>query len=119
MADQRFPPPLRLRAKADFDRVFRGRCSAGDGTLVVYAAANALGHPRLGLSVSRAVGKATVRNRWKRRLREAFRLSRDELPCGVDLVVVARGGVEPPLAELRASLVHLARRAARRIEGRP
>lgn len=48
--------------------------------------------PRLGLTVSRKVGGAVVRNRVKRRVREWFRLSRAQLSAGVDLVVIARRG---------------------------
>jgi ribonuclease P protein component len=46
--------------------------------------------PRLGLTVSRRVGGAVVRNRVKRRLREWFRRERAHLPPGLELVVIAR-----------------------------
>jgi ribonuclease P protein component len=51
---------------------------------------NGLGHPRLGLTVPRRVGKAVRRNRLKRLLREAFRLNQHELPQGMDYVVLVR-----------------------------
>ena len=50
---------------------------------------------RLGLSVSRRVGNAVVRNGWKRRLREAFRAVRGQLPAGQDYVVVVRAAEIP------------------------
>ena len=50
---------------------------------------NQVGRIRLGITVSRKVGKACVRNRIKRRLREYFRLNRDKMPAGTDLVFVA------------------------------
>lgn len=48
------------------------------------------GFVRLGLTVSRRVGNAVVRNRVKRRVREWFRHRRENLGDGVDLVVIAR-----------------------------
>ena len=43
-----------------------------------------------------------MRNRWKRLLREAFRLCREELPGGIDLVVIPRGGDDPELERIDA-----------------
>jgi ribonuclease P protein component len=88
---------------------------ASDDTLVVHSCENELGHPRLGLSVSRKVGGAVVRNRWKRLLREAFRLRRPDLPQGVDLVVVPRAGTLTDLSAITESLVGVSRRAARKL----
>ncbi len=48
--------------------------------------------PRLGVTVSRRVGNAVVRNRLKRRIREWFRRKRRALPEGLDLVVIGRRG---------------------------
>ncbi|HEV3136540.1 MAG TPA: ribonuclease P protein component [Pirellulales bacterium] len=112
MTSERFPVQLRLRTSAEFDRVYERRCSASDALLLVYVRENDLPHPRLGLSVSRKVGGAVQRNRWKRLLREAFRLSRAEFPPGIDIVAVPRADVEPGLESLKASLVRLAVRAA-------
>lgn len=114
-ARQRFLPDYHIRSGQDFRRAFHRRCRAGDGWLTVVGCENGLGHPRLGLVVSRKLGKATVRNRWKRLLREAFRLMLRELPAGVDLVVIPRPGVEPGLAILRESLPRLARQVARKL----
>jgi ribonuclease P protein component len=47
---------------------------------------------RIGITASRKVGGAVVRNRIKRRVREWFRQSRDRLPPDVDVVVIARPG---------------------------
>ena len=119
--DHHYPRTLRLVRSADFDRVYRQRATASDGLLLVFADRNGLSHPRLGLSVSRKVGGAVVRNRWKRRLREAFRLNRSNLPPGVDLIVIprttngpSRAG-EPPFELLTQSLVRLAARAAKKL----
>jgi ribonuclease P protein component len=114
MPDQRFRPQHRIRRADEFQRAFRRRRSAGDKSLLVFGYPNGFYHARLGLSVSRKVGGAVVRNRWKRLLREAFRLNRDRLPRGIDLVVVPRLGVTPTLAQLCESLVGLAQRVNER-----
>lgn len=118
MAEFGFPRELRLRKSAEFDRVFAARASVADGNLIVHAAANELEHSRLGLAVSRRVGKAVQRNRWKRLIREAFRLSRAELPVGYDFVVLPRRPQPPLLADLQQSLIRLARRASQKQGGR-
>lgn len=82
--------PGRLSRSADFERAYRRGQSAGNRYLVLYVFPREPGdHPRLGVSVSRRLGGAVVRNRVKRLLREAFRTA-PELPTGRDYVAVAR-----------------------------
>jgi ribonuclease P protein component len=116
MTDQRFPKRSRLLTQEEFDRVFRGKAYAADEVLVMNGCRNGLDRARLGLAVSRKVGGAVVRNRWKRLIREAFRTRRTELPRGFDFVVRPRKGAAPEFASVAASLPNLARRIARRIE---
>jgi ribonuclease P protein component len=113
--DQRFLREHRLRRKTDFDRIYGRRASVSDGTLLIFGDENGLNHPRLGLSVSRKVGSAVRRNRWKRLLREAFRLSRERLPVGIDLIVIPRNANPPHLEEIQHSLIALAGRLKRKL----
>ena len=115
MTAERFLPQYRLRRTVDFERVYRRRRSASDDRLIVFVCKNELAYTRVGLSVSKKVGGAVRRNRWKRLLREAFRLNRLRLPAGVDLVVVPRQGIVPELVPLEESLVRLAGRAASKL----
>jgi CIC family chloride channel protein len=90
--------------------------SVNVGPLRIHGLPNDLGHPRLGLAVSRRVGNAVVRNRNKRMLREAFRLSQHDLPkdpAAYDLVVSVRPHESLPLDDYRNLLLD----AAKRLEG--
>lgn len=108
-----------MRRTDDFRRAYQAKCSAADQWLLVFGYPNGFGYPRLGLSVSRKVGNAIERNRWKRLIREAFRLSRSSLPEGIDLVVIPRKPIRPELEPLLQSLPRLARRVARKAEKLP
>jgi ribonuclease P protein component len=86
----------RLSRSRDFDAVYRHGRSVATRYLVLYAfprpGEDAGDEPRLGLAVSRKVGKAVERNAVKRRLREAFARLEGELARGHDYVIVVRPG---------------------------
>jgi len=108
------PRERRLRLGRDFRRVYGRRASAATDTLVVYADANGLEINRLGVSVGRKHGSSVRRNRIKRLLREAFRLSQAKLPRGYDFVLIPRRAEALTLAALLKELPDLARQAAAR-----
>ena len=109
-----FRPAEHLRRPTDFRRVYDRRRSVSDSWLIVYACENGLPHLRLGLSVSRKVGGAVQRNRLRRLYREAFRLTRHEMPTGLDLVLIPRRPEPPPLETLLKVLPRLVRQVARK-----
>jgi ribonuclease P protein component len=85
---ERLPSAERLRRRTDYLRCYRtGRRRHGSLALV-YFVPNQLGHPRMGITASRKVGKAVVRHRLKRRIKEIYRRWQDrpQLPA-LDLVI--------------------------------
>lgn len=140
MTTNRFPRTARVRARSDFDRIFKhGRRVAlpvlalhwqsADAAAASCARANEVlaqtrpnsrhrferpedSGPRLGLAVSRKVDRRAVgRNRIKRIMRETFRTHRDRLADG-DYVIVGRiGAARLDEPQLRAALLGLLQRA--------
>jgi len=112
-----FPKSVRLLKRVDFKRVERGGARKVSEHFVVVARHNSFDFPRLGTTVSRKVGNAVVRNRWKRRLREIFRRNRDAFPPGFDYVVIVRKvehQIEPAFATLATELIDVLKGAGRR-----
>jgi len=88
----RFPRRARLLRPAEFKTVFERGQRLHEKGLTAIAAANTVGHARLGLAVSKkAVPLAVERNRIKRQIRESFRLHQPRLPAA-DLVILVKPG---------------------------
>jgi ribonuclease P protein component len=117
----------RVLLSRDFQRVSRQgiRVSSRDFVMLVApgwrSGASRAGEgpaPRLGVTASRKVGGAVVRNRVKRSIREWFRRSRARFEGDVDIVVIARPGAAClDCGSLRAELSGLAEKAAARGRG--
>ena len=84
-------PRTSIKQNGDFRRIYARGKSAVSPCVVVYCRKNRLGTNRVGFTVSKKMGKAVVRNRVRRRLREIMRLNSDRLEQGYDLILVARG----------------------------
>ncbi|MCK4341138.1 MAG: ribonuclease P protein component [Phycisphaerae bacterium] len=116
--DFRFPRRRRIRRRPEFQQVMDRGIRVGDPRMTLWALPNRLGYTRLGLAVGRKHGSAVRRNRIKRLLREAFRLTQHELPAGLDLVCVPRAGGDFQLEGCRESFITLTARLARRLARR-
>ena len=83
----KYSSPLKLNHI--FQRLYRTNGCA-NGMIVLYARKNRTSTNRVGITVSKKLGHAVVRNRVRRRLREVYRLHEDQFQPGWDIVVVAR-----------------------------
>lgn len=86
----KFERGRRLRARAEFDRVFRNGRRLDGRQFVMIALPNGKMEHRLGMTVGRKLGVAVIRNRARRLLRESFRRLVPASGQGFDLVIVAR-----------------------------
>ncbi|MEK7755778.1 MAG: ribonuclease P protein component [Planctomycetota bacterium] len=109
---ERFLKREHLRLRRDFARVLAGKCKAADAILVVYALRNDLTFSRIGISVSKRIGNSVRRHHVKRKIREAFRKSKADLPGGLDIVCVARPAAADDGVDVAASLRKLIVKAA-------
>jgi len=82
-----FPRQARLLTSRQFEAVYRGGVRLNVFPLRIVAAARPAGRSRLGLAIGRKTDKAAARNRWKRLIRESFRLQRHGLSRPWDIVV--------------------------------
>ena len=100
-----------LKLNHVFRRLYRTNGFAGP-CLILYARKNRTGQNRVGITVSKKLGKAHIRNRIRRRLREAYRLNEDKFQPGWDIVVVARSkALDAKFADLCNNYLSLAKKA--------
>ncbi len=104
----------RLRRVGDFRRCYERRATASNDWLLVYCCKNGLAWSRVGVSVAKKWGKAHVRNRIRRLLREAFRLSKPDIPKGYDFILIPRRIEDATLQNFQDAVRKLTVQAARR-----
>jgi len=104
---------LRLRNRKDFSRVYRGGRSFANSQVVVYwSKKHDIPQFRLGVSVSKKLGNAVVRNRMRRLLKEIVRLHADRIVEHTDLILIARmPSVRMSYQELERSVLHVLKKA--------
>ncbi len=100
-----------LKLNHIFRRLYATSAHA-NGFLVLYARKNRTNTNRVGITVSKKLGHAVVRNRVRRRLREVYRLNEQAFQPGWDIVAVARSrAVTAPFADLTKAYLSLAQKA--------
>lgn len=116
---RRFPKRIRIHSQRDFDRLFGDGFVSVDPMLVVHTLPNSIGCSRLAISISKRVGSAPLRNRWKRMIREAYRTQRAaSMNSSIDILVRPRRGAVPDQARIAQSLRNLVARAVRQSSGK-
>ena len=81
---------ISLKLDVQFRKLYKKGVSSVRPTLVLYSRRNGLDCCRLGITTSKKIGNAVVRNRARRRLREIYRFYFDDLRQGYDFIIVAR-----------------------------
>ncbi|MGL6196242.1 MAG: ribonuclease P protein component [Thermoguttaceae bacterium] len=105
----------RIRKQDEFQKIYKLRRSVSDSFLILYVFPNGLSKTRLGMSVSRKVGNAVVRNKWKRLIREQFRLNKHTLPVGFDFLFIPKPKTAPiPFQRVGLSLRKLIERVMKK-----
>jgi ribonuclease P protein component len=106
---------MKFSSALKLNHIFRrlyGTPAQSNRFLALYARKNRLNQNRVGITVSKKLGCAVVRNRVRRRLREIYRLNEDRFLPGYDIVVVARSrAVEASFEELHTAYLTAAEKA--------
>ena len=106
---------MKFSSSLKLNHIFRRLYHTGgfaNGMMVLYARRNRTDANRVGITVSKKLGKAHIRNRVRRRLREVYRLNEDKFQPGWDIVVVARSrAIGCDFQELTKAYLSLAKKA--------
>ncbi|MCR8643007.1 ribonuclease P protein component [Paenibacillus sp. N1-5-1-14] len=104
----------RLAKREDFGKVYRhGKSVANHQFVLYYFSRPRQENFRLGISASKKIGNAVVRNRMRRCIKEVIRLNKELLTNGYDYIVIVRKpAAEMSYQELEKSIKHVIRKAS-------
>jgi ribonuclease P protein component len=102
-----------LKKDSDFRKVYRSGKSIANKYLVMYILENKSEETRIGISVSKKVGKAITRNRVRRLIKEVYRLNVDDkVKSGYDIVFIARiSSNDATYKDIEKSVNHLVKKS--------
>ena len=104
---------LPINRNSLFRRLYSKGKTASSFDIVVYTLPNRAGGNRVGITVSTKVGPAVIRNRVRRRIKEAYRTLEGNIPGGINMVIVARSAsVNRTMPQIRALLKELLKKNA-------
>lgn len=97
-----------LKNSREFSAVYKNGKSKANKYLVMYVLPNDHNEIRIGISVSKKVGNSIVRHRLARLIRETYRLHKEELAVGCDIVVIARNSAkDKSYQQIESAFLHL------------
>ncbi|MBH5319300.1 ribonuclease P protein component [Paenibacillus sp. GSMTC-2017] len=104
---------LRLRNREDFSRIYRGGKSFANGQFVVYWSKQRIADPfRLGVSTSKKIGNAVMRNRMRRMVKEIVRHLENRIVPNTDLILIVRKpATTMTLKEMEKSINHVLKKS--------
>lgn len=98
----------RIRKSSHFRFIYNRGKSLVDENVVIYVTKNGKTFNRIGISVSKKVGKSVVRNRVRRVIRESYRVNKNMFKKGYDIVIVARvRAAKANYKEISSSIIKL------------
>lgn len=99
---------LRLKSNRDFRKTYDKGKSFANKYLVIFFVKNGLDNNRIGVAVTKKLGNSVVRNKVRRRIREAYRLNDYKVKQGYDIVFLSRiGAKDVGYKELESAVLHL------------
>ncbi|PWJ95960.1 ribonuclease P protein component [Oceanotoga sp. DSM 15011] len=93
MNTQRLYKNERLRLRRDFKNLFNDKGRAVSSYFVLVYKENGLDHCRIGISVKKKFGKAHLRNKVRRYIKEVYRKNKEDFPFGYDILFIPRKGL--------------------------